>query len=257
MNITAQQDLLNQWIEEENQAHIKGWDFSHIKGRYIEEDDLPWDLRTVIKKYLNADMKLLDMETGGGEFLLSLGHPVNKTAAIEGYKPNVAYCKEVLLPLGIDFKEANGEDELPFNMHSFNIVTNRHGSYNVKELKRVLKKNGFFITQQVGAENDRELVKLLQPEITNPPYPEQCLEIKKQELIESGFEILESGEVFRPIRFYDVGALVWFAKIIEWEFPHFSVKTHLQNLYNAQNILETDGVIAGRIHRFYIVSRIK
>ncbi len=101
------------------------------------------------------------------------------------------------------------------------------------------------------------MVKLLQPEITNPPYPEQCLEIKKQELIESGFEILESGEVFRPIRFYDVGALVWFAKIIEWEFPHFSVKTHLQNLYNAQNILETDGVIAGRIHRFYIVSRIK
>lgn len=255
--IKIKQDLLNQWLKEEKQAHIKGWDFSHIRDRYIEEDALPWNLRTVIKKYLDNDTKLLDMETGGGEFLLSLGHPTNKTSAIEGYKPNVKYCKEVLLPLGIDFKEADGKYQLPFDYNLFDIVTNRHGDYNVKELKRVLKKDGLFITQQVGAENDRELIKLLQPEITTLPYPKQYLEIRKSELIENGFEILESGEVFQPIRFYDVGALVWFAKIIEWEFPNFSVKTHLQNLYTAQNILQTKGVIEGRIHRFYFVAKNK
>ena len=56
-------------------AHIHGWDFSHIYGRYSEEENLPWDFRTVINKYLKNDMKLLDVETGGGEFLLSLNHP--------------------------------------------------------------------------------------------------------------------------------------------------------------------------------------
>ena len=67
--------LKEEWLKEEKKAHIHGWDFSHIYGRYSEEENLPWDFRTVINKYLKNDMKLLDMETGGGEFLLSLNHP--------------------------------------------------------------------------------------------------------------------------------------------------------------------------------------
>jgi DNA mismatch repair protein MutS2 len=35
-----------------------------------------------------------------------------------------------------------------------------------------------------------------------------------------------------------VGALVWFARIIEWEFPGFSVESCLERLYEAQRILE-------------------
>lgn len=63
------------WKQEESIAHIHGWDFSHIHGRYDEEDALPWDFRAVIQNYRNDSMKLMDMETGGGEFLLSLHHP--------------------------------------------------------------------------------------------------------------------------------------------------------------------------------------
>lgn len=251
------QELFDKWIEEEKIAHIQGWDFSHINDRYNEEDDLPWDLSDVIRKYLKENMFLLDMETGGGEFLLSLKHPFDMTSATEGYKPNVDYCKKVLLPLGINFKEADGEGMLPFEDGLFDVITNRHGSYNVAELKRALKNNGLFITQQVGAENDRELVRLLIPENETLPFPQQYLEIKTKELMDNGFEILESAEIFLPIKFYDVGALVWFARIIEWEFPGFSVETHLENLYKAQIILETKGVIEGHIHRFYIVSKKK
>ena len=76
-------------------AHIHGWDFSHIYGRYSEEENLPWDFRIVINKYLKNNMKLLDMETGGGEFLLSLNHSKHNTSAIEGYQPNVELCKKV------------------------------------------------------------------------------------------------------------------------------------------------------------------
>lgn len=31
------------WQQEEDIAHIHGWDFSHLRGRYEEENDLPWD----------------------------------------------------------------------------------------------------------------------------------------------------------------------------------------------------------------------
>ena len=247
--------LKEEWLKEEKMAHIHGWDFSHIYGRYSEEENLPWDFRTVINKYLKDNMKLLDMETGGGEFLLSLNHPKHNTSAIEGYQPNVELCKKVLLPLGIDFKEADGDEKLPFENEYFDIITNRHGAYNVTELKRVLKKDGIFITQQVGAENDRELVEMLLPKYKDLPYAEHYLNIKQQEISEQGFEILESGETFQPIKFFDTGALVWFAKIIEWEFPNFSVESHLDNLYKVHEIIESNGAVEGRIHRFYIVGK--
>ena len=108
-------------------AHIHGWDFSHIYGRYSEEENLLWDFRTVINKYLKNDMKLLDMETGGGEFLLSLNHPKHNISATESYQPNVELYKKVLLPLGINFKKADGDEKLPFENKYFDIITNRHG----------------------------------------------------------------------------------------------------------------------------------
>ncbi len=251
MNIEQLKEI---WKQEEAVAHIHGWDFSHIQGRY-EESALPWDFRAVIQKYRKDAMKLLDMETGGGEFLLSLRHPAGNTAAIEGYPPNVALCKNLLLPLGIDFKQAVGGDRLPFSDDSFDIVTNRHGDYNVSELRRVLKKNGLFLTQQVGAENDRELVRLLLPHISDSPYPKHCLDVKKAELLERGFEVLESGEARQPIRFFDIGALVWFARIIEWEFPGFSVESCFDRLCKAQEILDKNGVVEGSVHRFYLAAR--
>ena len=30
------EQLLNEWLEEEKAAHIHGWDFSHIHGKYEE-----------------------------------------------------------------------------------------------------------------------------------------------------------------------------------------------------------------------------
>ena len=40
-----------QWKQEEAQAHIHGWDFSHIDGRYEEENDLPWNYELLVRKY--------------------------------------------------------------------------------------------------------------------------------------------------------------------------------------------------------------
>ena len=54
-------------------------DFSHIDGISDEEKDLPWDYKNIVSQYLKDDMELLDYDTGGGEFLLSLNHPFKKT----------------------------------------------------------------------------------------------------------------------------------------------------------------------------------
>lgn len=249
-------ELLKIWLHEEEIAHIHGWDFSHIKGKYEEGKNLPWDYKEVIQKYLSPDMKLLDIDTGGGEFLLSLNHPNQNLSATESYPPNVELCKKILLPLGIDFKEADGCDDcLPFEDQAFDIVINRHGEFNAREIHRILKPGGLFITQQVGAENDRELVELLLKDVPPLPFPKQYLHTIQREFEDAGFTTIEADEAYGPIRFRDVGALVWFARIIEWEFPGFNVRDCLKKLYHAQEILEQRGVIEGKIHRFLLVAR--
>ena len=243
------------WKAEEGIAHIHSWDFSHIRGRYTEEDRLPWDYRSIILEHLKPDMKLLDIDTGGGEFLLSLGHPCENISATEGYAPNIALCRQTLLPMGIDFRASDGSGALPFNDGQFDMVIDRHGDFNAEEIYRVLKKGGLFITQQVGAENDRELVELLLDPMPPLPFPNQYLSIAREYFRRCGFEILRAEECFRPIQFFDVGALVWFARIIEWEFPNFSVEGCLDQLMEAQKLLDKKGSLDGTIHRFLLVAK--
>lgn len=250
-----QDQLLAQWLAEERAAHIHGWVFSHIRDRYQEEDDLPWDYGQLVRGLLRPTSRILDIDTGGGEFLLSLCHPHHLISATEAYPPNVALCRKTLLPLGIDFHPAASGGILPFPDHTFDLVLNRHGDYDPVEVFRILKPGGVFITEQVGAENDRDLVELLLSDTPPLPFPDQYLDITKERLESCGLTILDAQEAFRPIRFWDVGALVWFARIIEWEFSGFSVKTCLNKLYNAQMILERDGVIQGQIHRFFLVAQ--
>ena len=248
------EELRTIWEKEESIAQIRGWDFSHIHGRYEEENALPWDYETIIHEFLREDMKLLDYDTGGGEFLLSLHHPYGNTAATEGYPPNVQFCREKLLPLGIDLRECADASHVPFNDSSFDIIITRHGDFDPSEIRRMLKAGGFFITQQVGSENDRELIDAVLPGLEKP-FSHNNLKEQREAFEKAGFNILKAEEAFPPIWFFDVGAFVWFAHIIEWEFPGFSVEKCFDRLLQLQKIIETDGKIEGTTHRYLIVAQ--
>ena len=248
-------ELKAYWKSEEKIARMKGWDFSYIAGRFKSyEDELGWNYEEIVKSYLNQDMKLLDIDTGGGEVLLSFRHPYELTTVTEGYEPNVKYCQERLGSLGINVCVVNDCANMPFENEEFDIVINRHGDYDIAELYRILKPGGIFITQQVGEDNDRELVELLLPKCEKQ-FLGMNLNVQKSLFEECGFEIVQCGEEYKNIEFYDVGALVWFARIIQWEFIDFSVDKCLDKLYEAQEIVERDGCVKGRVHRYLIVAR--
>lgn len=62
------EELKAAWKKEEDCAFIKGWDFSHIIGRYEEENRLPWDYEAIVRSALKDEMKLLDYDTGAESF---------------------------------------------------------------------------------------------------------------------------------------------------------------------------------------------
>ena len=247
-------ELRKLWEKEEKEAAITGWDFSHIDGKYEEETYFPWDYREEIEKVLSPDKKLLDIDTGGAEFLLSLKHPYKKTSATEGYAPNVELCKERLLPLGVDFRELTDYKNTTFDDNEFDVVINRHGDFDAKELYRIIKPGGYFITQQVGEENDRDLVLFLLPD-TPKSFPGHDLKNNVKKLKDAGFTIEKADECFEPIRFFDTSALVWFAKIIEWEFIGFSVDKCFDKLLEIEKIIKEKGSFDGTTHRFFIKAK--
>lgn len=242
------------WREEEARAHMHGWDFSHIQGRFEEERDLPWNYRALVREHLRDGLALLDYDTGGGEFLLSLRHPPAETAATEGYPPNVRLCRETLLPLGITFRQCSDPSNIPFPGGSFDIILNRHGAFDPPELFRLLRPGGLFLTEQVGEDNDRDLVERVLPG-TPKPFPHKNLREQRAAFEAAGFQILRGEEAFRPIRFYDVGAFVWFARVIEWEFPGFSVERCFGRLLAMQEEMEQTGQVRGTIHRYLIIAQ--
>jgi hypothetical protein len=72
------------------------------------------------------------------------------------------------------------------------------------------------------------------------------------ELESEGFKVIKQYESFPRIRFYDIGALVFFARIIEWEFPNFTVERCFDKLNKLQQDLEKEGYVESIEHRFFI-----
>ena len=246
------EQLKANWKKEEQNA-FKGWDFSYLDKRWGSEP-LPWDYKLIVSNYLKPSDKLLDMGTGGGEFLLTLNHPNELTGVTEAYPPNVELCKRTLSPLGIDVRQDFDDSEIPFGADEFDVVINRHEAFDVNEVSRILTSGGYFITQQVGSKNNNDLSNKLIDGFS-PRFPDHDLKNNIQLLQDLGFAILFSDEAFPTIKFFDVGALVYFAKIIEWEFPKFSVDSCFENLCKAEKELHEHGFIMGTEHRFIIVAQ--
>ena len=245
-------ELIIQWEAEENAA-FAGWDFSHLCGRW-ESPALPWNYLSIVKSYLKDSYRLLDMGTGGGEFLLTIGHANENTYVTEAYEPNYKLCEQVLAPLGITVARTYDDDKLPFDENFFDIIINRHESFDLTEIDRVLRHGGYFITQQVGNMNSHNLMQKL-----NNNYifhnPEHDVQSYVATLTNLGFEILAMDDIQYPAKFYDVGALVYYAKAIPWEFPGFTVKTHISKLIDCQLEVEEKGYLQCNEHRFYIVAK--
>mgnify|MGYP000861548669 FL=1 len=246
--------LKENWKKEEQYA-FKGWDFSHIEERW-EHEQIPWDYKEIVLKYIKSSDELLDMGTGGGEFLLTLNHPYNLTSVTEAYPPNVELCKNKFSPLGIEVKQVFDDRDIPYETDKFDIIINRHEAFNVDEVSRILKNNGYFITQQVGGKNNNDLSEKLIDGF-KPLFPKHDLKNNIKLLQKKGFKIILSDEIFPKIKLYDIGALVYFAKVIEWEFPDFSVDSCFKNLCKLKKELKEKGYISGTSHRFIIVAKNK
>ena len=104
---------------------------------------------------------MLDLGTGGGEFLSSVGSLPPDTCATEGYRPSLPLARARLEPLGVQVVETLPGDRLPVDDARFGLVIDRHESLSAREVQRVLRPGGLFVTRQVGGRDNILLNRLL------------------------------------------------------------------------------------------------
>ena len=233
---------------------FQGWDFGYItdSGR-VQSGILPWSYGTMAKKYMHDAKRMMDMGTGGGEFLSSLIPLPAYTCATEAYPPNIAIAEDRLRPLGVKVYSITDDSQLPFTDGAFDLVLNRHESYDPQEVNRVLSDGGIFLTQQVGWSDCREINEQL--DIPMPTeYADWELDFAVDQLLDNGFHIKEKHEAAPVQRFYDIGTLVYYLKTIPWQVPDFTVDRYRDSLWKIHLEIEQNGFCEAKQKRFIIIA---
>ncbi len=236
-------------------AGFAGWDFHWLEGRMLQEDP-PWDYAHLVKSHFPGIHSLLDMGTGGGELLSSLTPLPPDTHATEAYPPNQPIARQRLAPLGVTVHDIIEDETLPFEDSRFDLVINRHESFDPAELHRVLKPRGTFITQQVGGLDNLELNQVLEDQLTFP-YITWGLAEALTGLYEADFTVSRTEKAALKSTFFDIGAVVYYLKAIPWQVVGFDPLTHRDGLVRIHNIIERQGSFAATAHRFLVVAQKK
>lgn len=247
MTMLTQFDAL---IHEALSLPFSGWDFSFLGDRWKTHEPT-WDYPALARQHMRGIQSMIDLDTGGGELFSSLAPFPAHTWATESYPPNIPIAKERLEPLGVQVISDYSDASIPLPKASLDLVLNRHGSYSEAELMRLLKPGGIFLTEQVGGQNYIRLNGLLQDKVEFQ-YSYWTKELITKQLVDAGFELRHVQEEFPRVEFADIGAAVFYLRIISWQVADFSVEKYHHKLYAIHTDILTHGPLQVYDHRILV-----
>ena len=248
-------------VAEAQAAPVSGWDFSWLTARSSSEDPLPWDYRAEVARHAADAESLLDMGTGGGEWLARLAPHPQHTIATEAWPPNVPVAAQRLRQAGIrvvqdegaadNMAEDPGRGRLPFRDGAFTLVINKHEAFLAAEVSRVLAPGGAFVSQQVDTRTYDGLYDALGLPV--PEGPASWLRLAERQLRDAGLTVrrAEAGEQLD--RFADVAAIIYYLRLVSWAVPGFTVERFAGRLRELHDTLAA-WPVAVRQHRFLVVA---
>jgi SAM-dependent methyltransferase len=258
-----QQRSFRELIAEGEAVPLAGWDFSWFDGRATEERPR-WGYARLIGERLRSVPAALDIQTGGGEVLAAaVRHSSDGAArprqlavlaATESWPPNVALARRALEPLGGIVLEIADDADLPFQAASFDLVVSRHPTQVVwPEIARVLQPGGSYLSQQVGAGSNRELIDFMMG--PQPVDPSRSTEVARGKAAAAGLEVVDVREQALRVEFFDVAAVVHFLKKVLWTVPGFTVAGYAEPLRRMHEHIHQHGSYVCHSRRFLIEAR--
>ncbi|MBN8210559.1 methyltransferase domain-containing protein [Bacillus sp. NTK071] len=231
-----------------------GWDFSSLQ---LTSEGVKWDFYNEVAKRVKETDLLLDIGTGGGENLLEIASCLHLLVGIDLSKGMMETAEKNLHNSNVNnvrFAQMSS-NALQFPESFFDVVSCNHAPFNSREVSRVLKSEGLFLTQQVS-EADKFNIK--EAFGRGQSFGEEDGSLKEKyirELQEAGFSDVQSFEYDATDYFQrpeDLIFLLTHTPII----PHFGEeKTDLDklNCFIEDNL--TDKGIRTNSKRFMILAK--
>ena len=264
-------DQLDGLLDEAQAQPFSGWDFSWLDGRMTVSPPV-WDYEEIVGRYAHDSPDLLDLGTGGGEWLAEFGARPPRTVATEGWQPNVPVARDRLTPLGIAVHDYRGGPDnvdqavttqvpspstagaLPFGDASFHLVSNRHESYVAAAVRRVLTADGHFVTQQIGSGFTDDYRKALDLPVPGDHRPRWDLGFATRQLEAAGLQIVAGGDGFETRIYRDAAAFAWYLLAVPWTVPGFSIPAFREHLHRLQRRIDDGQPLMMRLPMFWLAA---
>lgn len=181
----------------------------------------PWHYEDLARSLVSEAHSVLDLGTGGGEvFSRVISNSRCHAIATEEWRVNAPVAARRLHPRAPVVRASSLA--LPFSDGAFDVVLSRHEEISPTEVVRVLAEGGDFLTQQVIPDIWHELRDVF-PDMTR--FPDHYAEYQR-EFTEAGAVVRDAREFRRPVRFRELGHLVYHLVAAPWTIPGFSVESH-------------------------------
>ena len=227
-------------VEEAERAPVDTWDFGWLDGRATEERP-SWRYFDRVARRADQAASVLELQAGTGAMIGRLPSLPPVAVATEGYPPSVAVAAPKLRARGVRLVvTSQTQVGLPLRSGSFELAISRH-PVDVwwTEVARVLQPGGVYLAQHVGRHSLRDLSEFLMGPLPESSHRDPSAE--QRDAQDAGLEVVDL-RVERPaVAFHDIGAVVYFLRLVPWIVPGFTVAAYRERLHDLHERIERDG----------------
>ena len=150
--------------------------------------------------------------------------------------------------------QAADDADLPFAAESFDLVVSRHPiEVRWREIARVLRPGGTYLSQQVGAGSNRELTDFMMG--PQPVRPGSSARRAAGQAERVGLTVVDVREEALRTVFNDIAAVVYFLRKVLWTVPGFTVEGYRDRLRLLHEKIQAEGPFVAHAQRFLIEAR--
>lgn len=187
---------------------------------------------------MNGVATLLEVQAGTGSMIGSLGSLPPLPVATDGFAPSVAVAAPRLRSAGVHLVVTSEDSpSLPFAQDSFDLVIGRHPiEIWWTEIARVLRPGGSYFAQHVGPHSLRSLSEFLMGPL--PSVSKRDPEVERRAAQSAGLVVGRLDMEHPRTAFFDVGAVVYFLRLVPWIVPGFAVAKYRGRLLALHQLIE-------------------
>ena len=236
-------------LAKELKSEVETFEQNVYEDENYEVSDRQYDEKDILKKYVEPTSHLAYLSIDGGKFVRECNLFTEATFDVEPFG-DIEAIKTSLEDLPVQVTKLTPSKQMPFKDERMDVVMCQYSNYEKHEIKRVLKKDGYFVVNQNGTSNYKELFSMYMPFKVKGVWDAfSCVGT----LEEAEMKVVEKYEEYGTLKFNTLASLYTYLKYNAADFSDVR-KYQMFYIQALKNIKET-GWFELSTHRFLVVAQ--